>query len=62
MALAGMIYCLHSAVAVAQDANVLFEATDNARWPSNNPTQERPTSSGARRPAAEGAEYRGFYQ
>ena len=49
MALAGMIHYLHSAVAVAQDGNVLFDATDNARWPSNNPMQERPTSSGARR-------------
>jgi hypothetical protein len=31
MALASMIDYLHSAVAVAQDGNVLFDATDNAR-------------------------------
>jgi hypothetical protein len=29
--LAGMIHYLHSEVAVAQDGNVLFDATDNAR-------------------------------
>src|SRR5258708_23831131 len=62
MALACMIHYLHSAVAVAQDGNVLFDANDNARCPSNNPMQEHPTSSGRVAQPADGAEYRGFYQ